>query len=164
MTSNAVNTDSFLYEFPEASSLLGELNANKVVSEAVERLVVKSWSLAHNRLKALEKLQQIQQECSVANWDGEDADPISSEAITFAAEFIARLPIDFPMPELTASSKGEVVLDWIESQARMATVYLAPSGHVLFAWVYDGENNYGSYTFAGRVDPRLTSVVLRLRA
>ena len=162
MTSNALNTDSFLYEFPEASSLLGDLNANKVVSEAVERLVVKSWSLARNRLKALEELQQIQQECSVANWDGEDADPISSEAITFAAEFIARLPIDFPMPELTASSKGEVVLDWIENQTRMTTVYLKPSRQVVFAWVYDNESNHGSYMYAGRVDPRLTSTVLQL--
>jgi hypothetical protein len=164
MTLNAVTANSFLSDLPEESSVAGDqtLDAEKSINEVASRLLKKSFTLYQSRLATLSELQRVWQECATSNWDGEDADPLSSDVVDFAGEFVSRLPIDFPMPEVGGSATGEVVLDWIENQTRMATVYLKPSRQVVFAWVYDNESNHGSYMYGGRVDPRLTSAVLRL--
>jgi hypothetical protein len=68
----------------------------------------------------------IAAECSVPNWDGDQASPVSLEALNLAAcvakFFYCYVPSETPAPELIPESDGEVSLSWTRDPNRMFSV------------------------------------------
>lgn len=81
------------------------------------------------------KLRALFHECSEANWDGYDAEPVSPLAANLAEEFILSLPDDIPLPELSAEPDGSISLDWIISRQCLYSLSLGTNQYLAYAWL-----------------------------
>jgi hypothetical protein len=128
--------------------------AVKSVNEVLSALC-RSWTLSEKNREILKLLDEISEECSTDDWDGCGAVPVSNDALTKARDFIAAFPPDLPVPEVSASTSGEVLFDWIQNQDRMVTVAINGDARVSFASINGETSNHGSYIFTGLFDPRI---------
>lgn len=62
--------------------------------------------------EANSELWDVISECSVANWDGYGAQPVSFLAVNEAFSFLNLLPAGLPLPEVMAEPNGEIGLEW----------------------------------------------------
>lgn len=85
---------------PESSTL------KKLFSEAIGTVTIRRpLSETFNSLK------RVYKKCSVKNWDGYDALPITPDAYWEAASFIKGLPSWLPKPDISGGPDGEIVLE-----------------------------------------------------
>jgi hypothetical protein len=170
MSSAIARNNREILNWPVVGSLLFEPSesSNAMISElrdtirGIVRDLTRSRTLGESYSAILEQLDNLELDCSLPNWDGEDAAPVSGEAVVRAREFVEALPRDLPQPEITAGRDGEVLFDWIKDQKRMVTAYVTTSGLIRFVYINNQENDFGAFVFAGRVDPRLTIFILKL--
>jgi len=60
----------------------------------------------------LKQLNEVYKECSVAGWDGENAEPVSIETLLRAMNFLALIKLLHEMPSIGAESDGCITFDW----------------------------------------------------
>ena len=75
---------------------------------------------------------QLGSECRNPDWDGEGADAVSPETIDVVLKLIDALPEDLEMPDISATPRGELDLDWARSASEMLTVSVGPPADVVF--------------------------------
>jgi hypothetical protein len=79
----------------------------------------------------------IKADCSVADWDGEQAAPVSSEALELARRvailFHCFVPGNTPAPELLPEADGEVSLSWTRDRDRMFAVSIGNHNKLNYA-------------------------------
>src|SRR5229473_1789658 len=67
-----------------------------------------SQELDAGRLALLSTLREISQRCQQPNWDGEGAEPISTETYDVARRLLESLPCGNPLPSITAEPDGQL--------------------------------------------------------
>jgi hypothetical protein len=82
-------------------------------------------------------LEEISRNCSVTNWDGEDARAISSKVISIT-ENVARslyeiLPNGTPNPDLLPEADGEICLSWELGDGRIFSLSLGEHNKMNYA-------------------------------
>jgi hypothetical protein len=83
--------------------------------------------------------------CSVENWDGYGAEPISYSSISDALIFVETLPSSIPTPEVIPEPDGEVALEWYVAKDRMFVVGFDGSGKISYSGILGpGETVLGS--------------------
>lgn len=120
----------------------------------VVKTTERSFSLFGDKGDAISRLLDVAEECAVADWDGEDAAPISAVAVAITAELIRSLPDRFPMPEFAVDPDGEVSVDWIESRTRLFSVIVGDSRRLAYAWLDGADRGHGVAGFDGGSLPR----------
>ncbi|MGA7538983.1 MAG: hypothetical protein WBW93_09460 [Steroidobacteraceae bacterium] len=79
----------------------------------------------------------IQADCSMPDWDGEQAAPVSTEALALAqrvaALFYCFVPRDTPAPELLPDADGDVSLSWTRDRERMFAVSIGNHNKLNYA-------------------------------
>jgi hypothetical protein len=79
----------------------------------------------------------IAAECSVANWDGDQAAAVSPEALRLAERvaqfFYCYVPRGTPAPEIIPESDGEVSLSWTRDPSRMFSVSIGNHNKLNYA-------------------------------
>ena len=78
----------------------------------------------------IEQLQGIYAECTMANWDGHGAVPISQATYIKASEFLRALPNRLPSPEIVPENDGELALEWSGSRGQALSVSLSSTGRL----------------------------------
>jgi hypothetical protein len=131
---------------PARSTALSEsaMTLDRMREEIREELL-KSYVISNAIESVLGELKEVRSEASHAGWDGYGARPLNSDSYDFAIRFLNALPASAPLPEVSADSDGEAVLDWIFGERKALTVSIDPTGRCTFAWML------GQSTFRGTV-------------
>jgi len=88
-------------------------------------------------------LEEIKRNCSIPNWDGEDAKAITAKVIDVAESVVwslfAILPKGVPYPELLPERDGEICLSWERSDHRIFSLSLGEHGKMNYAGQLGGK-------------------------
>ncbi len=101
----------------------------------IQRETEEAHSLFGARMKLISELGQLQDECSIPNWDGEESAPLSESAVRNAEKLIRLLPENLPMPEVSPEPDGSISLDWMPSQRRILSLSVGDDDYIPFAWL-----------------------------
>ncbi|MEC4667912.1 MAG: hypothetical protein VST65_00095 [Nitrospirota bacterium] len=87
----------------------------------------------------IDEILEIAVTCHKEGWDGYDAAPISSEALSRACNLIYSAPDSIRPPEAVPSPDGEIAFEWHIGREKMMTVM--PRGEELIYAAILGPNN-----------------------
>ena len=86
-----------------------------------------SQALFGAKSNALSELQNIANDCSNDDWDGNGALGIDPLSLWNAQDFVRALPDDFQLPEFAPEPDGSISLDWIQSRYRLFSLSIVSS-------------------------------------
>ena len=90
-------------------------------------------------------LTAIRVECRKANWDGQQAMPVSEQVITVTEKVVealfALLPKGTPAPDLIPENDGEICLSWVLDTDRQLSLSVSPANKVNFAGLFGKEGS-----------------------
>lgn len=92
-------------------------------------------------------LDEAFEEASKSNWDGYGAKAVSHAAYLAALEFLLAFTSgESPEPEISASPRGEILVEWSAGPRRVFTLAFGEDGEKYYAGLF------GSNKIAGRED------------
>ena len=112
---------------------------------------------------ALKNLDEVYDECSVANWDGYNAQPISREAYFEASKLLRILPNSFPVPDIGPEPDGGIGLEWYKE--KWFSFIVSVNGKNIITYVGRfGKNNhfYGTESYNNSVPEIILNGLKRL--
>jgi hypothetical protein len=121
-----------------------------------------SFALYGHTLAAIWALDEIAQEASVPNWDGYDALPANTLALSKAKEVITILPAELPLPFVSVEPDGCISLDWLMAKSRVFTMSLGSSGSIPYAWIDGTSRGHAVEEFDGKLPSRVISEIKRI--
>lgn len=81
--------------------------------------------------------EEITRNCTVPNWDGNDAMAVSEKVISIVKNFVRSLyviiPIGTPCPEIIPEADGEICLSWDASDGRIFSLSIGVHGKMNYA-------------------------------
>ena len=105
-------------------------------------------------------LRELYRECSVADWDGRDAAPISEAAIIDAVRVASQLPERYPVPEIIPIATGDVGFEWYIDPYRVLSLSVAGDGYIYYAGLFGFKNaDHGSKPLAGKLNEKVMSLL-----
>ncbi|MGD0505685.1 MAG: hypothetical protein ABSD02_23435 [Steroidobacteraceae bacterium] len=94
------------------------------------------------------EIERIALECSVKNWDGYGAQPVSQSAKRHAQRFVDELPFRLGAPEAAADPDGDISLVWDLGPGHVFTVSVSGAGQLSFAGLLgEGRQRHGVEPF-----------------
>ena len=75
--------------------------------------------------RAIDELRRTAKE---PNWDSEDAEPVSDEALSVALKVAATLPRNLPAPDIYPDPEGRIEFDWALDNGTSFTLTVGPKG------------------------------------
>lgn len=156
-----------------ASALLS-LSAvpTRASSETAEYLAVKSgegrrrlrssYSLGLGLAVASEEISKLAHECSMPNWDGYGAAPISNDTHLQACLFLDALPLGTSAPTIGAEPDGHLTLEWYRSPRHTLSVSVSPEGDLHYAALWGPAKAYGTEPFLGEVPKSILDLIHRV--
>ena len=125
------------------------------VNKPIRKEELAKWQRLSDKLKTL---NEVYQKCSVENWDGYDAVPISPNAYSEATEVLKMLPSTLPMPEISPEPAGEIALEWYKSKDWIFVISLRGKRTITYAGLFGEKNKtYGTECF----EVSLPNIILR---
>ena len=103
----------------------------EVVKETIEHLREPVSQQKPDRLYS--ELDGIFLECSEKNWDGYDAAPISTAAISEAGLFLSILPSMLPLPEIVPEPTGALGFEWNFGKNKVFAVSVKGNHSIAYA-------------------------------
>ncbi len=103
----------------------------KEVSEYVERF--------EELVSSLKELEEIQGECSQANWEGMDELPITENTIAKARDLLfkaSKLPHEIQLPSLTPNSSGWIEMEWYKEKGHRFAIRLNGQGVFIYSGLF----------------------------
>jgi hypothetical protein len=94
------------------------------------------------------QIRQLAAECSISNWDGYEATPVSRRASENAQRFVDLLPADLPQPTVVPDPDGHIALCWDFGTDRLLTVSIGESDTASYAGILGKDvKRYGQEPF-----------------
>lgn len=107
--------------------------------------------------RLLSELDSVFVECSKANWDGYNAEPISSDAYLEAIEFLRLLPPFMSPPEIVPEPDGEIAFEWLQAEDRLFVVGLSGNNTITYSGMFGSDEKiYGTEHFVDSL-PRIVT-------
>ena len=142
---------------PEASFVTKRL-------EKAENELLNNYSVGYYNSKVLSGLMEIYNECSVKNWDGYEADPVSIRSLENAEDFAKTLPTKFPVPEITADPDGEVSFEWYIEPQQVFSVSIGDNNQLSYAGLFGKNKTHGVEYFRDELPKTILENLCRLYA
>ncbi len=98
----------------------------------------------------LPEMQEVLAETSYPNWNGYGAEPVSMMSFERAKHFISLLPGSTPVPGVSASPSGQILLEWYRAPKQLLSVSVSPIGQLHFSALVGNEESYGVRDFVDR--------------
>ena len=99
-------------------------------------------------ISTLEYLNDLYEECSSANWDGYDADPISKQTLFEAEKFLKMLPQHLPIPEMQPEPDGEIGFEWYKGSGHSFVMSVGGNNVITYAGRFgEASETYGTEVF-----------------
>lgn len=135
------------------------------ISEMRSRIVSRfaASAIGNERLaEPLQVLAEIFQACHVSNWDGEEAEPISGQALSDARAILWSLPSYVPLPEIFPESTGAIAFAWYRAPGFRYIIAVSGKGVLQYSGLFGaGNESYGESRLQGGI-PKMTRDHLRL--
>lgn len=96
---------------------------------------------------------------AIANWDGDGAEPVTSEVVARAYEFVMSLPPKFANPDVSVNGYGDVELEWYVRPDRLLTLAISHGGQYHFA-SRNGFDRRSGAGYLGGVPPSLLLAIV----
>lgn len=136
--------------FSTISSTIGFSPASEVIKaflkESIEHFR-KPISIGDPLENALSSLREVREECSVSDWDGYGAFPMTEDAFNEVRELIKLFPSSIPMPEISADPTGAISLEWYRERRLTFVVSLSGEKRLDYAGLFGSNKSYGSEYF-----------------
>jgi hypothetical protein len=120
------------------------------------------FSRAQHFDTAVQNLLSVYDKCSVVNWDGYGAHPISQETYRYAYRVLESIPSQFGMPECGAESDGHITFEWHKNPARTLSVSVNDTGELHYSALIGPAKVYGTEAFYGEFPSQLSELVQRV--
>lgn len=132
-----------------------EAGAVRATAELCIESVERSGALFGTKTAAITHIWGLATEHGVAGWDGDDAMPVSRQAIYRAVALVKSLPDGISMPEVAADPDGSVSLDWIQSRHRFLTLSIgADNNRLAYAWIDGTDRGHAVSKFEDGATPK----------
>jgi hypothetical protein len=118
-----------------------------------------SWTYGEPWRNTMAELSGLFEECSRPDWDGYDAPPLSAEVFQVAAQFVASIPFDVPVPEISASPAGDISFEWAQTARRIVSVAISENREIHYAALNGHKRSFGSMPFDGSFDSQLHDLI-----
>lgn len=139
---------------PHGSAISTEANSIQQVTNSLMEFAERSEALSGAKSAAISEVYSLALECSLPDWDGEDALAVSLQTVQMAVDFIRALPNDIPIPELVPEPDGSISFDWIRSRNRVFSLSIGTNDRLAFAWLSGTDKGHGVARFNSRVVPQ----------
>ena len=134
----------------------GVSRESRILEKTATELVVKgreSESLNGQKNSLASRLWELAVDCKEVNWNGQEAAPISPEAVEQAEEFIRAWPFEKDLPDCAPEPDGSVSLEWIYAKNRRLAVSFNGGRRLAYAWLDGSEKGRGVCNFEGAQIP-----------
>ena len=109
------------------------------------------------------ELDNVAVEASCPDWNGDGAEAVSEVAVAAAREFLDAFTLgNWPAPEVSASRRGEVVIEWATSPRNIFTLAFGEDGRKYFAALFGMNRRSGSEDLLERTIQVATESLARL--
>lgn len=108
----------------------------KIISTMLELILNTFWNHKNDMLKTLNNLFL---KCSIENWDGEKALPISFETYQEARKLIISLPSRVPIPDIFAEPNGDIAFEWYREIKHIFVISVEGQNKIAYSGIF-GEN------------------------
>ena len=99
-------------------------------------------------------LYELYQRCRVEDWNGEDAEAISFEALAEAEKLLSLLPSSIPTPELLPEPTGSIAFEWYQGRNRVYVLSTSGKKAIEFAGLFGyGNEIHGKTNFEDALPP-----------
>lgn len=129
--------------------------------EAVEEHLRLPASAYGEAWKIEADIHRVASEARCDNWDDEGSAAVNGETAELAAQFASVLPAGFPLPEVEAGRRGEIMFEWHTGKRSAVVVSVYPDRSIGYAVVRGQARAHGREPFQGTVPD---VVVLHLRS
>lgn len=110
--------------------------------------------------KLKQELDEIIYKCSLKNWDGYGAKPISTKSISFTLDFLGNLGINkIHHPKLVPEPNGELGMLWEGSKGSLVISINKDSILTYAGITKDGKKIKGHMTFKGHITKNLLKII-----
>lgn len=111
---------------------------------------------------ARQKLTAIYNECNEDDWDGLGARAVPIEAIEESLDFVAKIPLDYPMPEIYPE-EGEITLEWHTGRYKTVLLSVRGDGFVYYNGLFGFKDaDSGSKSLRDKINPEVISYLDKL--
>jgi hypothetical protein len=100
-------------------------------------------------LKFSHALAEAVKDAGRAGWDGPGSNAADIGALTRVTDLLDALPDDFPFPDPSVASSGEILLEWSKSPQLSIAVLFGSVGQIHYASYIRGLKTYGAFDFVG---------------
>lgn len=126
------------YKPHESHSDSGKIS--NALLDKIQRDKIRTITTPPDDVRLERELADIQQECSVPDWNGYGAKPIDRSSIQHVCKFLGMLPEGISYPELCAEPNGDLAMVWqkhgyhiavgIDGDGRIAWGGTGPGGRI----------------------------------
>ena len=123
-------------------------------------ILQESNALGFTAKGTFQQLVEVFNECSSADWDGEQAKPISEGVLNDAVRFLCSFPLGIDAPEVGAEPDGAMTLEWYRSPNKVISISINPDGWVYWAALIGTSRRHGAdYAMMGISDDLLKIIL-----
>ena len=105
------------------------------------------------------KIDEVAEESSRPNWDGEGATALDAETVRVSKDFVSKFPVLEKLPDVSATPLGEIYLEWVFARDRMLTIlvgkYEGKRFEIAFAALIGDESVNGQQPWSGQIPTTL---------
>jgi hypothetical protein len=108
---------------------------------------------------ARDELQDVWYECSQADWDGFQGQPVAWDTFHNANRFLESLSLGVALPSIGAEPDGELTFEWHRSARRTLSVSITPDGELHYAALLGPKRLHGTLPFFGEVPEEIRVLI-----
>lgn len=132
------------------------------ISQTSENVIVSDSLLRAVKQDAILQLLKTVLDASQNNWDGYNAASADVSAIPYAINFINDLSPDFPLPEISIDSDGEIAFDWDCGVRRVFSVRIRRDGSLNYAGLLGQSSFHGAEVMRSGIPFAITEGIDRV--
>lgn len=140
---------------PDSSTL------KKLVAEIISHLR-NTVTIGRPLSETLNLLKSVFKQCSVENWDGYGALPVTSGAYLEARSFIEQLPSWLPKPDILGGPDGEIILEWYRNSRRLFAISITGGNKLIFAGLFGPNSRRGATYFGDSIPEEIINYIQKV--
>jgi len=107
----------------------------------------------------IKQLKLLATQCSVIDWDGYGALPITRDVYERSNKFICCLPLSIEEPTLAADPNGYVAFEWYKSKSSVISICIDQDNFIQYAAIIGSSKKYGTEPFINGIPRNILELI-----
>lgn len=140
--------------------------ARYITEQSIEerRRLQSANSLGLGMMDGFDELYMTAKQCSVENWDGYGAAPVSYKTFLQAKDLLEALPLGTIAPTVGAEPDGHITMEWYKSPRHTLSVSISSEGELHYAALLGHKKRYGTEPFWGEVPDVIMDIIRQVES